>query len=230
MVRSNARTTRRIARVTLAIASLVMALANRAAATGEDEPTRWLEETVDATAVDADVDARSRANDVVMIGSDDVMRVNDAWTDETSWSAEDVARDARFRPRRAGPIFLDGYDGIDGTMLVTTFDVEPYGVAYGAGFGTLPGYAFATSLDCELCSDVLSRLSLAVTIAAFVLIGIYCIAKFEDDDDAIGGDGRCRCCRGHATFVIDARALAQLASSESAFVVEGKTASEAKSA
>lgn len=223
--------------MTLAIASLVIALANRAAATGEDEPTRWLDETVDATATDADVAARSRANDVVMIGSDDVMRVNDAWTDETSWSADDeptdadvVARDARFRPRRAGPIFLDGYDGIDGTMLVTTFDVEPYGVAYGAGFGTLPGYAFATSLDCELCADVLSRLSLAITIAAFVLIGIYCFAKFEDDDDAIGGDGRCRCCRGHATFVIDARALAQLASSESAFVVEGKTASEAKSA
>ena len=216
--------------------ALALALAGGAVATVEDESAALVERRLDEAEVsvnlDADEDARSREKDAVTIESD-VVFVSDEDDGTESWTADEpmevvVAWDAPFRPRRAGPMFVDGYDGIDGTMLLATFDVEPYGVPYGLGFGTLPGFAFATNLSCELCSDFFSRLSLAFTIAAFVLIGIYCLAKFEDDDDAVDAEGRCRCCRGRATVVVDARALALLAASESALVAEGKTAPEAK--
>ena len=88
-------------------------------------------------------------------------------------------------PRRAGPSLF--YDE-DDAFLLASFDVEPFGpfMMTRQPRGIQP-MDWNRLFGCA-CTDLLSLLSLAVTIALFVLLGMYCMFGVDDENE-------CTCCK-----------------------------------
>ena len=88
-------------------------------------------------------------------------------------------------PRRAGPSLF--YDE-DDAFLLASFDVEPF-----SPFMMTRQPREIQPMDWNrlfgcACTDLLSLLSLAMTIALFVLLGMYCMFGVDDENE-------CTCCK-----------------------------------
>ena len=182
----------------------------------EDEPSSSMQtgagvfkETVptvsDARDRGVDIDANDVAADTVVTVELDPTRVDDFdWSEtlEVAGRVEDIVQaDDRLArdvvkmfddpwvmrpPRRAGPSLF--YDE-DDAFLLASFDVEPF-----------TGPFMMTRQPREIqpmdwnrlfgcaCTDLLSLLSLAMTIALFVLLGMYCMFGVDDENE-------CTCCK-----------------------------------
>lgn len=176
----------------------------------EDEPSSSMQplSSVFREAVPAVSDDRERGVDTGVIAAGDVVTVNlgPNRVDDFDWSEtiEDTGRDATVadivqvdeymkmfddpwvmrQPRRAGPLFYDEDDAI----LVASFDVEPF-----SPFMMTRQPREIQSMDWHrlfgcACTDLLSLLSLAMTIALFVLLGMYFIFGVDDENE-------CTCCK-----------------------------------
>jgi hypothetical protein len=91
-------------------------------------------------------------------------------------------------PRRAGPSYIDSRTSEDAMFLMTA-DVEPYGVST-RSYTTVGTLTFTVDPCFGFVDGVMSQLSLALMIAAFVLMGISYACKCECECECENG---CRC-------------------------------------
>ena len=181
----------------------------------EDEPSSSMQpradvfkETVpavsDARDRGVDIDASDAAADTVVTVELDPTRVDGFdWSEtlEDTGRVEDIvhaddqlARDVvkmfddpwvMRPPRRAGPSLF--YDE-DDAFLLASFDVEPFRpFMMTRQPREIQPMHWNRLFGCA-CTDLLSLLSLAMTIALFVLLGMYCMFGVDDENE-------CTCCK-----------------------------------